>query len=62
MNYPYHIQKKLDDNYQVQFTICCCIPLYLFNCGFKLGFYKNDTHFSFPSWCGFYNCKYNIYN
>ena len=60
MNYPYHIQTDLDDgNYQEQCTICCCIPLYFFNCGFKLGFYKNGTYYSQPFWCGIYNCKYN---
>ena len=60
MNYPYHIQKILDDgNYQEQCSICCCIPLYFFNCGFLLGFYKNGTYYSQPLWCGIYNCKYN---
>ena len=35
MNYPYYIQKQLDDgNYDEQCTLCCCIPLYFFNCGF----------------------------
>ena len=59
MNYPYDIQKILDDdNYHEQCTICCCIPLYFFNCGFKLGFYKNDMYFIHPLWCGVYNCKY----
>ena len=58
MNYPYHIQKDLDDgNYQEQCTICCCIPLYFFNCGFRLGFYRNGTYYSQPLWCGIYNCK-----
>ena len=58
MNYPYDIQKHLDDdNYQEQCTLCCCIPLYFFNCGFKIGFYKNGTHYSQPLWCGIYNCK-----
>ena len=33
MNYPYHIQKLLDDgNYHEQCTLCFCIPLYFFNC------------------------------
>lgn len=60
MNYPYHIQKHLDDgNYREQCTLCCCIPLYFFSCGFTLGFYKNDTYYSQPLWCGVYNCKYN---
>lgn len=60
MNYPYHIQKDLDDgNYQEQCTLCCCIPLYFFNCGFKLGFYKNGTYYSQPLWCGIYNYEYN---
>ena len=27
MNYPYHIQKQLDnDNYHEQCALCCCIP------------------------------------
>jgi hypothetical protein len=60
MNYPYHIQKELDDgNYHEQCTLCCYIPLYFFNCGFKLGFYKNNTYYIQPLWCGVYNCKYN---
>ena len=61
MNYPYNIQKQLDDgNYHEQCTLCCCIPLYFFNCGFKLGFYKNNTYYSQPFWCGVYN--YNTIN
>jgi hypothetical protein len=58
IKYPYYIQKDLDDeNYQEQCTICCCIPLYFFNCGFKLGFHRNKTHYSQPFVCGFYNCN-----
>lgn len=60
MNYPYHIQKQLDDdNYHEQCTFCCCFPLYFFNCGCKLGFYKNITYYTQLLWCGVYNCKYN---
>ena len=34
MQYPYYIQKQLDEeNYQEQCTVCCCIPLYFYNCG-----------------------------
>ncbi len=57
MNYPYKIQKNLDDNYQEQCTVCFCIPMYFFNCGFKLGFYKNSTYYRQPLWCGIYKCK-----
>ncbi len=56
MNYPYDIQKDLDDgNYHELCTICCCIPLYFFNCGFKLGFYANCRYYSQALWCGIYN-------
>jgi len=55
IQYPYQIQQKIhDNNYREQCTICCCIPLYFFNCGFKLGFYRNGTHYLQPLVCGFY--------
>lgn len=60
MNYSYNIQKHLDDgNYHEQCTFYCCIPLYFFNCGFKIGFYENSTYYIQPFWCGVYNYKYN---
>jgi hypothetical protein len=58
MEYPYSIQTHLEDNnYQEQCTLCCCITLYVFNCGVKLGYYQNDTYYALPLWCGIYNCK-----
>ena len=58
MNYPYHIQKHLEDgNYQEQCSLCCCIPLYFFNCGIKFGFYKNETYYSQSLWCGIYKIQ-----
>ena len=60
MDYPYHIQQKLDDgNYQEQCTLSCCIPLYFFNCGIKCGVYKNGMYYSNPLWCGIYNYTCN---
>jgi hypothetical protein len=60
MQYPYYIQKQLDEeNYQEQCTVCCCIPLYFFNCGFKLGFYRNGIIYAQPLVCGFYNFNLN---
>ena len=61
MNYPFHIQKKLDaGNYQEQCSLCCYVPLCFLNCGFKLGFYANVTNYSQALWCGIYNCKVNL--
>jgi hypothetical protein len=56
IQYPYQIQQEIrDNNYQEQCTVCCCIPLYFFNCGFKLGFYSNKTYYSQSLVCGIYN-------
>ena len=33
-------------------------PIYFFNCGFKLGFHKNDTYYSESLWCVVFNFKY----
>lgn len=54
-SYPYSIQNELyDHNGREQCNICCCIPLYFYNCGFKLGFFRNSSHYYQAFYCGLY--------